>query len=107
MVLWPYQHLFEGPVTSEVSLNTILGAGVFDTFLQALNIWDNYVSHTRSSLGGGGCLMVTAGGIGVLGCATNMGVTTLLPVAIYHFIWYFVYGPPGILAPYQSFLEML
>ena len=36
-----------------------------------------------------------------------MGVTTLLPVAVYYFVLYFVYGPPGILAPYQSFLEML
>ena len=32
LVLWPYQHLFEGPVTSEVALNAILGAGVFDAF---------------------------------------------------------------------------
>ena len=38
LVLWPYQHLFEGPVTSEAGLNAILGAGMFDAFLQALNI---------------------------------------------------------------------
>ena len=49
LFLWPYQHLFEGPVTSEVGLNAILGAHVFDAFHQALNIWDYYVSHTGSS----------------------------------------------------------
>ena len=38
LVLWPYQHLFDGPVTSEVILNPILSADVFDAFPQALNI---------------------------------------------------------------------
>ena len=66
LVLWPYQHLFEGPVTSEVDLNAIFGAAAFDAFPQALNIWDYYVSHTGSSSGGGGCLTVTAGDTGVL-----------------------------------------
>ena len=42
-----------------------------------------------------------------LSCVTNMVVTIILPVAIYYFILYFVYGPPWTLAPYQSFLEML
>ena len=64
--LWPYQHLFEAPVTSEVGLNTMLAAGAFDAFPQALNIWDCYVSHTGSSPGEGGCLTVTTGGTGVL-----------------------------------------
>ena len=75
-------------------------------FPQALNIWDNYVSHTESH-GGGGCLAFTAECTGVLWHVTNMGVTTLLLVAIYYFILYFVYDPSGILAPYQSFPEML
>ena len=66
LVLWSYQHLFEGPVTSEVGLNATLGAGVFDDFPQALNIWDHYVFHTESSSIGGGCLTVTTGGTGVL-----------------------------------------
>ena len=33
-------------------LNAILGAGAFDAFPQALNIWDYYVSHTGFSPGG-------------------------------------------------------
>ena len=66
LVLWLYQHLFEGPVTSEVGLNAILGAGTFDAFSQALIVWDYYMSHTGSSPGGGGCLTITAGGTGVL-----------------------------------------
>ena len=85
----------------------ILGAGAFDAFPQALYILGNYVSHTGSSPGGGGCLVVTAGGTGVLRCVTNMVCTIFLPVAIYYFILYVVYGPPRILALYQSFLEML
>ena len=47
LVIWPYQYLFNGPVTSKVCLNATLHAGAFDAFPQALNIWDNYVSHTR------------------------------------------------------------
>ena len=45
LVLGPCQHLFDGPVTFEVCLYPILCAGAFDAFPQALNIWDNYVSH--------------------------------------------------------------
>ena len=32
LVLGPYQHLFEGPVDSDVGLNAVLGAGTFDAF---------------------------------------------------------------------------
>ena len=63
LVLRPDQYLFEGPVTSEVSLNSILVTGVFDAFSQALNTWDDYVSHIGSSPWGSRCL---AGCIGVL-----------------------------------------
>ena len=66
LVLGPYQHLFEDPVASKVGLNAILAADTFDAFLQALNVWDYYVSHTGSSPGGGGCLTVTTGGTGIL-----------------------------------------
>ena len=107
LVLWPYQHLFNGPVTSEICLNPILGACVLDAFPQVLNLWDNYVSHTGSSPRGGGWLFVTAGGTGVLRCVTNMVCTIILPVAIYYIVLYFVYDPPRIPAPYQSFPEML
>ena len=37
LVLGPYQHLFNGPVTFEVCLYPILCAGVFNAFPQALN----------------------------------------------------------------------
>ena len=38
LVLWPYQHMFNGPITSDVCLNPIIGAGAFDAFPQALNV---------------------------------------------------------------------
>ena len=36
-----------------------------------------------------------------------MDFITIFPVVIYYFVLYFVYGPPRILAPHQSFPEML
>ena len=42
------QHLFEGPVTFGMCLDSILAACVLDAFPQALNIWDDDVSHTGS-----------------------------------------------------------
>ena len=54
LVLGSYQHLFNGPATFGVCLYPVLCAGASDAFPQALNIWDNYVSHTGSSPGGDG-----------------------------------------------------
>ena len=68
LVLVPYQHLFEGPVASEVGLNATLGVGAFDAYPQALNISDYYVAHTGSSPGGDGCLTVTTGDTHVIDC---------------------------------------
>ena len=83
------QYLFEGPITLEMCLNSIFAAGVLDAFPQALNIWDDYVSHTGSSPKGSSCLVVTVGSIGVLQCVSNMVVTIIPPVAIYYFVLYF------------------
>ena len=108
LLLRPYQKLLEGPVSFKVGLYSIFGANVFNAFPQALNIWDDHVSHTGSSNGGGGGLAAVTGGTGALCCVTNMStvVTSSLLVAIYNFVLYFINGPLRGLTPYQSFLEM-
>ena len=65
------------------------------------------MSHTGSSTRGSSCLVVVAESVAVLHCVTNIGVANLLPVAIYYFVLYLVYGPPRILTSYQCFLVVL
>ena len=85
--LGPYQKLLERPIPFKEGLYSIFGANVFNAFPQALNIWDDHVSHTGSSTGGGGLIAVT-GGAGALCCV-------FLLVAIYNFALYFINGPMG------------
>ena len=99
----------KGIVSFEVSLYSILGTYVFDAFPQALNVWDDYVSHTGSSPGGGCDLTTAAGSAVALCCTTNLGavVTISLSVAIDNSVLYFIDSPPRVLTPYQSFPEVL
>ena len=87
----------------------ILGTYVFDAFPQVLNVWDDYVSHPRSSHGGGCGLTTPAGSVVALCCITNLGsvITIFLSIAIDNFGLYFIESLPRVLTPYQSFPEVL
>ena len=71
----------------------IFTAYALDTFPQALYLWNDNMSHTGSSPRGDNCLAVVPASIAVLHCIANVGVTTILPVAIYYSVLYLIYGP--------------
>ena len=58
LVLGLNQKLFDSPVSLEVGLYTTFCTYVFDAFPQAMNIWDDHVSHTGSSPGGSVCWLL-------------------------------------------------
>ena len=82
---------------------------MFDAFPQALNVWDDYVSHTGSSPGGDCVLTTATGSVDALCCTANLGTVNAisLSVSIDNFVLYFTDGPPWVLTPYQGFPEVL
>ena len=64
LVLELNQKLFESPVSLLMGLYTIFAAYVFGALPQALNVWDDHVSHTGSSPWGVCLLVVVTGGAG-------------------------------------------
>ena len=98
LVLEPNQKLFEGPVCLEVGLYIIFAAYMFDALPQALNVWDDHVTHTESFPWEVSLLAIVTGGAGSLCCGTNMVIvaSTTLLVTIYYFVLYFINGPPWV-----------
>ena len=53
------QKFFESSISFEMGLYTIFAAHMFDALPQALNVWDDHVSHTGSSPGGSVCWLLS------------------------------------------------
>ena len=90
LVLGLNQKLFESSVSFEMGLYTIFAAYIFDALPQALNVWDDHMSHTGSSPGGVCLLILVAGGAGFLCCGTNMVIVISTTLPSCHLLFCFV-----------------
>ena len=88
-------------------LDSILVAYVHDTFYQSLDIRYHYVACIGFILGGTDFCVFP----GIVACMWSVFflvvvVANCLPVAVNVLALYFIYGPPGVFAPYQSLPEL-